>query len=589
MRSKILVVVTAGTVLLASCSGGDSPTTPPAPPSGPAPVAAVALNPSGGTIEVGETLQLTATTRDASGNSLSGRSVVWVSSSSAVATVGSSGLVTGVSPGSTTITATSEGQSASVTVLVERAAVASVSVSPTVDTLQVGDTLRLSAVVTAKTGTVLSDREISWSSSDSTIAVVSDDGLLTAVSKGSVSVTATSEGQSGSASVTILGRPVASVEVLPASSTLQVGQTRQLEAILRDADGNVLVGRSLRWASSDSAVATIDSVGLVTGVAGGSATIEAFSDGVSGLASVAVTSPPASVSPIEVSVLDVGQGDAIWIENGTSRVMIDGGRSLAGMADFIEEKGLAGSTIDYMILTHAHADHYAGLREFFKSEHNITISRFLENQDEASASTLAELRDSIQARVGRNQLSLFDTDDPCQNGSAICTVELDGGALMHIVRPLAEGSVNNRSVGVKLVGPDSASFTMWLSGDAENEAVQYFQSSYGASMGLEVKVLKGNHHGSCNGVTSAWLNATKPEVTTFGVSSTNQYGHVHSQTKDLHRSAGANWLRSDRNGRIIFRSPGTPGSGYSIESTTSGFNLDGDADATAAPSTCSSS
>jgi len=91
-----------------SCSDSGSP-----PISGPEPtIVGLELNPSSGSVIVGATLQLTATTKDASGNVLTGRSVTWSSSSTSVAAVSSTGLVTGAAPGAATITATSEGKSA---------------------------------------------------------------------------------------------------------------------------------------------------------------------------------------------------------------------------------------------------------------------------------------------------------------------------------------------------------------------------------------------------------------------------------------------------------------------------------------------
>src|SRR5260370_39897380 len=80
------------------------------------PVASVTVRPA--TASVGQTVQLTATLKDASGNVLSGRTVTWASGAPTVATVSPSGLVSGVAVGSATVTATSEGQSGSATVTV---------------------------------------------------------------------------------------------------------------------------------------------------------------------------------------------------------------------------------------------------------------------------------------------------------------------------------------------------------------------------------------------------------------------------------------------------------------------------------------
>lgn len=81
-------------------------------------VATVTVSPSSGTIQVGGTLQLTATPRDQNGNALSGRTITWSSSNTSVATVTSSGLVRGIAPGTATITATSEGRTGQATVTV---------------------------------------------------------------------------------------------------------------------------------------------------------------------------------------------------------------------------------------------------------------------------------------------------------------------------------------------------------------------------------------------------------------------------------------------------------------------------------------
>ena len=104
------------------------------------PVASVMVTPSTATLSVGQTVQLTATTKDANGNVLTGRVVTWASGTTAVATVSSTGLVTGVGAGSATITATSEIPNGTATVTVKPVPVASVMVAPSTATLSVGQT-----------------------------------------------------------------------------------------------------------------------------------------------------------------------------------------------------------------------------------------------------------------------------------------------------------------------------------------------------------------------------------------------------------------------------------------------------------------
>jgi beta-lactamase superfamily II metal-dependent hydrolase len=289
-----------------------------------------------------------------------------------------------------------------------------------------------------------------------------------------------------------------------------------------------------------------------------------------------------------VRIIDAGQADAIYIENGASKVVIDAGQGLGRMADLIQEFGLANGKIDMMILSHGHYDHHGGLREFFKTVHNIDIPIFLENKDSATSITFAELRDSLNARAGRSELDYRDTDNACGTGAAICTFVLDGGAKLHVMKPDPNGDgPNNRSVPVKLVGPDSASFSMWFSGDAEHEALAYFDAAgYDVSPGMNVNVLKGNHHGSCNGVNSRFLDLTTPDWVTFGVSATNGYHHVHTQTKDLLTARSIPWYRSDTNGRIAFTTPGTVGGGYSVTVESGTASMTGDRDETSSQEAC---
>src|SRR5207253_4220921 len=167
------------------------------------PVATVAVSPPTASIQPGQTVQLTATLKDVNGNTLSGRTVTWSSSNTSVATVSSSGLVSGVTPGSATITATSEGKSGTSFITVTNIPVATVSVSPPTASIQQGQTVQLTATPKAASGNTLSGRTVTWSSSNTSVATVSSSGLVSAVTPGSATVTAASEGKTGTASITV--------------------------------------------------------------------------------------------------------------------------------------------------------------------------------------------------------------------------------------------------------------------------------------------------------------------------------------------------------------------------------------------------
>lgn len=291
-----------------------------------------------------------------------------------------------------------------------------------------------------------------------------------------------------------------------------------------------------------------------------------------------------------VRVLDVGQGDAVYIRNGSSRILIDGGPQEATLGRYLDSLRLNNTTIDVVILTHQHLDHYSGLRELFKTRRHIRVRYFFENKDPAPAVTMAELRDSILSRMDHDGLIYRDTDDPCDDGRSMCTITMNGGAVLHILAPMPGGSgPNNRSVAMKLIGPDSASFTMWLAGDAEHEEISWFQSAgYNLDPGMHVNVLKADHHGSCNGVTPHYLALTQPQWVVASVGASNEYGHMHSQAKKIYRQAGTPWYRTDQNGTITIRSPGIANGGYTVTPSRPGTDLNGPGDRVSHQLACTS-
>jgi len=305
------------------------------------------------------------------------------------------------------------------------------------------------------------------------------------------------------------------------------------------------------------------------------------------------TPPPIddTAPAVTVRVLDVGQGDATYVHNGASRVLIDGGPDPARLGELLDSLGLDGSTLDAVILSHAHADHYAGLAALFESRRHIRVRMFIENEDASPSPVLQALRDSVLARVEHDGLDYRDSDDPCDNGTAMCSFTLAGGARLRVLRPPdAEGTgvgPNDRSVVVKLVAPDSA-FSMWLAGDAEKgEIADAERAGYAADPGMRVDVLKADHHGSCNGVTARYLALTHPAWALISVGATNDYGHVHGQAKTLFRAAGVRWYRTDQNGTITVRSSGVAGDAFTVTPSRGGEDLDGPSDRRSRQLACS--
>ncbi|MFL5384128.1 MAG: Ig-like domain-containing protein [Longimicrobiaceae bacterium] len=288
-----------------------------APP--PAGVARVDLTPDSLVLQPGQAGDFDAAAYDAEGHAVTGRPVAWSSSDSTVATIGTGGVVTAVSPGTTRITATVDGINGFARVIVVApppAAVARVVVSPDSIVLQPGQTGDFGAVAYDAAGNVLTGRAIAWTISDSTVATIATGGTVTAVSPGTARVTATVEGVGGSAMVFVHAPPpaaVARVAVTPDSVVVQPGQTVDLDATAYDAEGHVLTGRAVTWTTSDSTEAKVGAGGLVTAGSPGSARITATVEGVSGSAMVFVHSPYPAIARVELTpdslLLVVGQSN----------------------------------------------------------------------------------------------------------------------------------------------------------------------------------------------------------------------------------------------------------------------------------------
>jgi len=298
-----------------------------------APVATVNVGLAPTSITAVGTSQATATTLDANGNTLTGRAITWGSSNTAVATVDAQGVVTAVAEGTASITATSEGKSGSATITVTPAPVATVVVSPSTASLVLGitPTQQLTAVTKDARGAVLTDRAVTWGSSNTAAATVDATGLVTAVGAGSATITATSETQSGTSEITVTLAPVASVTVSLAPASISAVGTSQATATTFDANGNTVTGRAITWASDNTDVATVDDQGVVTAVAVGTANIVATSEGKTGSAPLAVTpAPVASVTlSAPVTPMTVGGTQQLTATTKDSRGRVLTGRAIA--------------------------------------------------------------------------------------------------------------------------------------------------------------------------------------------------------------------------------------------------------------------
>jgi uncharacterized protein YjdB len=153
-------------------------------------------------------------------------------------------------------------------------------VRPSVTALPVGSSLSLSAQVSDGFGVVLAGHMVTWTSNDTTQATVvaSDpmgrEAIVTGIGAGNAVITAASEGRSGTIVLTILGPPAA-LSLSPSTQQLPKGGSYGLTALVQDAAGNLLPPNGVAYSTSDTTVAVVDSLGVVTAVGLGTATITA--------------------------------------------------------------------------------------------------------------------------------------------------------------------------------------------------------------------------------------------------------------------------------------------------------------------------
>ena len=238
----------------------------------------VLLNKDAETLTEGDTITLSAEVLPY--DTTYSKNVSWSSSNEAVATVSADGTVTARSAGTAIITATSEnGMTASCTITVEKKLIpiTEVYLDKSSATLTEGDTATLTATVLPENTTY--SKDVSWSSSNSAVATVDANGTVTAKSAGTAVITATTEnGKSASCTITVNEKliPITEVRLNKSAETLTEGDTTTLTAtVLPD---NTTYGKSVKWGSSNVAVATVDLMGKVTAKSAGTAIITATSE-----------------------------------------------------------------------------------------------------------------------------------------------------------------------------------------------------------------------------------------------------------------------------------------------------------------------
>lgn len=240
----------------------------------------VSIVPSTVSVPVNSTYRLTGTAFDCEGNSIRNKRILYSSSNNNVATITSDGAVIGVAVGTASITAASDGKSASAQVTVTAEAAANIVITPGSLILRRTNTRQMTATARNSSGALVTGRTVRWSSSNAAIATVDQNGLVTALASGTAVINAEIDQTVGSATIVVTEIPIGSCSLTPASSRLTVTQSIQPTLALRDTANNALSvqGRAFTWSSSNEVVATVTTTGIATTRKAGSAIITATSN-----------------------------------------------------------------------------------------------------------------------------------------------------------------------------------------------------------------------------------------------------------------------------------------------------------------------
>lgn len=247
---------------------------------------------------LGDTTQLSAAAFDSTGAAVT-VTIDWSSADPGVATVDTAGNVVSVATGTTQVIgsapAAGGGTVADTTVVVVAPVAASLAISPdSVHLASLGDTAVVEARGYDANGNDLGTQTVTWASSDPAIATVDAAGNVVSLGNGGARVAASLASPALTDTIGVgVFQEVAAVTVTPSPDTVAMEDTVALAATVTDTRGNALTrSYTTAWASDDSAVASVDSVGLVTGVMVGATTVSVTVEGIDGLAALNVAPHP---------------------------------------------------------------------------------------------------------------------------------------------------------------------------------------------------------------------------------------------------------------------------------------------------------
>ncbi len=254
---------------------------------------------------------------------------------------------------------------------------------------------------------------------------------------------------------------------------------------------------------------------------------------------------------LTVIFLDVGQGDAIFIEapNG-NQILIDGGATSAVVREISKFMLFYDRTINMIISSHSDLDHIGGFPEIFK---RYKIEKYATSDKNDSADLYLEL-EKLNESERADRIFL-------KSGDRIILDE-EAGIYLDVLWPIDANSIednNDTSVVLKLVF-NNTSFLLTgdVSKSVETEIISYFTNKENITANISIKsdVLKVGHHGSKTSTAIDFLEIVSPEYSIISAGADNKFGHPNKEVLDLLSDKKTKVLETSTLGSIVFKSDG---------------------------------
>lgn len=242
---------------------------------------------------------------------------------------------------------------------------------------------------------------------------------------------------------------------------------------------------------------------------------------------------------IEVSYLDVGQGDSAYIRVNDMDILIDAGPKSDSdkLMKQLEEKNI--DDFEIVIATHPHEDHIGGMTKVLE---NYKVESFYMPKITHNTKTFENMINAVEKQgIKINVL---------KDG---VNIDIGEGALLETFSPIQEtyDNLNNYSPIMKLTfGSKSFLFT----GDAEKEVEKEVLNKYSAE--LDADVIKFGHHGSSTSSSKEFIEAVSPSYGIISCGADNSYGHPHKEIIELINTMNIKAYRTDTQGQITIISDG---------------------------------